>query len=292
MSASKEGKEKKPVATVVKIVEVESIAPSKDKRPTRMKLLNDVSASSPQTSPTKADKRSGIKGSRIKILNEDVLVAPKVEKRRSTKPTSPGASSTSTVKILNEKRIVPAEESALETTKIKISPPKRNKMDHYVLQPVKVENSKSASQATAAVTGDDEDTMAFILGDDDEVVPASISRSNGQEILVTEEEEEEEEDDLDEEGDSPGGSNKNSGPKAIKEIVEHVCGKCYKTFRRLMSLKKHLEFCRYDSGYHLRKAEMLKNLEKIEKDAIVLEKKDICFCCCESYDTFHVSIVV
>ncbi|EDV44166.1 suppressor of hairy wing, isoform B [Drosophila ananassae] len=287
MSAAKEGKEKKPVATVVKIVEVESVSPSKDKRPTRMKLLNNVSASSPQTSPPKTDKRSGPKGSRIKILNEDVLVAPKVEKRRSTKPTSPGATATSTVKILNEKRIVPAEDTALETTKIKISPPKRNKMDHYVLQPVKVENNKSASQATAGATGEDEDTIAFILGDDDEVVPASTSRSNGQEILVTEEEEEEEEDDLDEEGDSPGGSNKNSGHKAVKEIVEHVCGKCYKTFRRLMSLKKHLEFCRYDSGYHLRKAEMLKNLEKIEKDAIVLEKKDICFCCCESYDTFH-----
>lgn len=49
-----------------------------------------------------------------------------------------------------------------------------------------------------------------------------------------------------------------------------------------------MEFCRYDSGYHLRKNEMLKNLDKIEKDAITMEKKDVCFCCGESYDTFHV----
>lgn len=51
-----------------------------------------------------------------------------------------------------------------------------------------------------------------------------------------------------------------------------------------------MEFCRYDSGYHLRKNEMLKNLDKIEKDATTMEKKDVCFCCGESYDTFHVRI--
>lgn len=58
------------------------------------------------------------------------------------------------------------------------------------------------------------------------------------------------------------------------------------------SLKKHIDYCRFDSGYHLRKEEMLKNLEKIEKDAVIMEKKDVCFCCGESYDTFHVSFSI
>lgn len=53
-------------------------------------------------------------------------------------------------------------------------------------------------------------------------------------------------------------------------------------------MKKHLDYCRFDSGYEQRKEEMLKNLEKIEKDAVIMENKDVCFCCGESYDTYHV----
>ncbi|KAH8301301.1 hypothetical protein KR018_000267 [Drosophila ironensis] len=279
MSASKEGKEKK--AAVVDLV-----TPPKDKRPsTRMKLLNDVAASSAAAPPVKPEKRSSV-GARVKILNEEATL--KLDKRKASKTNSPASSSaTSPVKILNEKRITPAATSTIEPTKIKAAPSKRNKMDHYVLQAVKSETSKSVAQAKDDANGEDEATIAFILGDDDEVMPASLSRSNGQEIIMTEEDDEEEEDDDDDKGETTTRNTSIGSQGAIKEIVEHVCGKCYKTFRRVKSLKKHLEFCRYDSGYHLRKADMLKNLEKIEKDAVVLEKKDICFCCCESYDTFH-----
>ncbi|XP_037728806.1 protein suppressor of hairy wing [Drosophila subpulchrella] len=288
MSASKEGKDKK-----VKILGVENISPPKDKqRPaTRMKLLNDVGAggdpetspttttSSSKTSPNKQEKRGSVTGSRIKILNDEILANPKGEKRGAPKTPTP---TSSTVKILNEKRIPSATVTALETAKIKTSPNKRKKMEHYVLQAVKTENSKADTTVTVA-TEEDEETIAYILADDEEVVPGRIEDTNGQEIVVTEEE-----DDDKEEGDDDGdGEGNSSHGTKIKEIVEHVCGKCYKTFRRVQSLKKHLEFCRYDSGYHLRKADMLKNLEKIEKDAVVMEKKDICFCCSESYDTFH-----
>ncbi|XP_044250013.1 protein suppressor of hairy wing [Drosophila takahashii] len=280
MSASKEGKEKK-----IKILGVENISPPKDKRPaTRMKLLNEIgaagdpetttSSSSSKTPPSKQEKRGT--ASRIKILNEEILATPKAEKRGATKATA------STVKILNEKRLPSATVTAVETAKIKTSPSKRKKMEHYVLQAVKTENSKADTTVTVA-TAEDEETIAYILADDEEVVPGRIQDTNGQEIVVTEEDEDDKEDG---EEDAEGEGNSSHGAK-IKEIVEHVCGKCYKTFRRVQSLKKHLEFCRYDSGYHLRKADMLKNLEKIEKDAVVMEKKDICFCCSESYDTFH-----
>ncbi|XP_017076716.2 LOW QUALITY PROTEIN: protein suppressor of hairy wing [Drosophila eugracilis] len=285
MSASKEGKEKK-----IKILGMENISPPKDKRPaTRMKLLNDVAANvdpEASTSPSKAvgnkpEKRGSLGGSRIKILNEEILATPKAEKRSVIKTTN---TSTSTVKILNEKRTPSATVTAVEDVKIKTSPSKRKKMEHYVLQAVKTENSKADTTVTA-VAEEDDDTIAFILADDEEVVPGRIDNTNGQEIVVTEGEEDLEEDGEDDGEESSGKGN--STQTKIKEIVEHVCGKCYKTFRRVQSLKKHLEFCRYDSGYHLRKADMLKNLEKIEKDAVVMEKKDICFCCSESYDTFH-----
>ncbi|XP_032576213.1 protein suppressor of hairy wing [Drosophila sechellia] len=286
MSASKEGKEKKG-----KLLGVENISPPKDKRPaTRMKLLNDVGAgddseastttTTSRTPSNKQEKRGSVSGSRIKILNEEILGTPKTEKRGATKSSAPAAS---TVKILNEKKTPSATVTAVETAKMKASPSKKKKMEHYVLQAVKSENTKA--DTTVTVVTEEDDTIDFILADDEEVVPGRIESNNGQEIVVTEDDE-----DLGEDGDEDGEDSSgkgNSGQTKIKEIVEHVCGKCYKTFRRVQSLKKHLEFCRYDSGYHLRKADMLKNLEKIEKDAVVMEKKDICFCCSESYDTFH-----
>ncbi|KAH8232226.1 hypothetical protein KR032_002402 [Drosophila birchii] len=292
MSASKEGKDKK---VGIKVVGVENISPPKEaSRPaTRMKLLNEAAgAAAPSVSPTsKTEKRNSVGGggSRIKILNDDALGLPKNEKRGSLSKTSPrntNTASSTSVKILNVKR--PASSTVITAleTKIRASASKKQDMDHYVLQAVKTENSKQQAVTTArrAPTSNnaETETIAFILADDDEVVPGTLERTNGQEeIVVTEndEEEEEEEDGV--------ASKDETGKSGMKEIVEHVCGKCYKTFRRIKSLTKHLEFCRYDSGYHLRKADMLKNLEKIEKDAVVMEKKDICFCCSESYDTFH-----
>ncbi|XP_034665392.1 protein suppressor of hairy wing [Drosophila subobscura] len=254
--------------TVVKIIGVDKLCLPRVKGPTtRMKLLNDVAAS------VKPEKRGSLGGARIKILNEDALLTPKADKRSPQKTVSPSGS----VKILNEKRLAPSTATAVETTKIKTSPTKqKKKMDHYVLQAVKAENSKA--DTTSSVSEEDE-SIAFILADEDETEPVA-GRPNGEEIVVSSPEDDNGEDDaaVERTGGSQG---------AIKEMVEHVCGKCYKTFRRVKSLKKHLEFCRYDSGYHLRKADMLKNLEKIEKDAVVMEKKDICFCCSESYDTFH-----
>ncbi|XP_037944488.1 protein suppressor of hairy wing-like, partial [Teleopsis dalmanni] len=77
-----------------------------------------------------------------------------------------------------------------------------------------------------------------------------------------------------------------------KETVEdrtekHKCDNCSKSFKVFGMLKKHLAVCYLNSSYHSRKAEMIKNIQKIEEDAVKLEQENICFCCGESYDTFH-----
>ncbi|KAH8408013.1 hypothetical protein KR222_010721, partial [Zaprionus bogoriensis] len=273
---------------VIKILDVAQIAPPKEKRSgARMKLLNDLQPKGGGgKAPVKQEKRAS-----IKILNNDETTTPTATKndRRSAgkSSTTSSVSPAGSVKILNEKRTATSA-TPVETAKIKTSPNKKKKMDHYVLQAIKSENSSKADNSnTSTIEVEDEDTIDFILAENDDI-ELGASKGNDDEFVVSGVEED---DDDDEDGDDTlgeGSVNRTSGTNSdLKEMVEHVCGKCYKTFRRVKSLKKHLEFCRYDSGYHLRKADMLKNLEKIEKDAVVMEKKDICFCCSESYDTFH-----
>lgn len=292
MSASKDAAAAAPATNketstpVIRVMDVEKMVSLKAKRSgTRMKLLNDVTA---KAARPKQEKRTS-----IKILNNDEAQSSSKgsEKRATPKTVSPG------VKILNEKRITPSA-AAMETAKIKTSPSKKKKMDHYVLQAIKSENSK-ADNTTSVVVVEDDDTIDFILADDD-VELGDAAKENGEEFVVSGVEDDDDDEDDDDEDDEDGSGGGASGAKRksgnnnnneLKEMVEHVCGKCYKTFRRVKSLKKHLEFCRYDSGYHLRKADMLKNLDKIERDAVVMEKKDICFCCSESYDTFHVTAI-
>ncbi|XP_017483245.1 PREDICTED: protein suppressor of hairy wing isoform X1 [Rhagoletis zephyria] len=175
----------------------------------------------------------------------------------------------SAVKILNQraaKRAKPnSSESSTSPKHVKLSiansdatPANNSDMDHYVLKTIKEEGSVEGVE-----------TIAFVLSDQTEKQKdvTSAAGEAAEELQISDDEPE----------DTDGKS----------EMVEHVCGKCYKTFRRFSGLKNHMEFCRYDCGYHLRKNEMLKNLDKIEKDAITMENKDVCFCCGESYDTFH-----
>ncbi|XP_062124417.1 protein suppressor of hairy wing [Drosophila sulfurigaster albostrigata] len=275
--------------TVIKILDVALISSPKDKTRTgnRMKLLNDVPpAKGAKKAATVSPRVKQEKRASIKILNSSDEVAttttPKADKGKNNKTVSP----TGSVKILNEKRTASSTATpTTETAKIKTSPSKKKKMDHYVLQAIKSENSGSnkADNCSSSIVVDEEDTIDFILAENDDIELAP-GKANDDEFVVSGVEEDEDDDD---DALIEGGSNRTSGNNELKEMVEHVCGKCYKTFRRVKSLKKHLEFCRYDSGYHLRKADMLKNLEKIERDAVVMEKKDICFCCSESYDTFH-----
>ncbi|XP_054725584.1 protein suppressor of hairy wing [Anastrepha obliqua] len=185
-------------------------------------------------------------------------------KKSSSKVKEPG----SAVKILNErasKRSKPvSSESSTPAKHVKLSIGNSNTgenktdMDHYVLKTIKDEENVEGGE-----------TIAFVLSDQNEKQKDGTNAVGevAEELQISEEE-----------ADDTDGKN---------DMVEHVCGKCYKTFRRFSGLKNHMEFCRYDSGYHLRKNEMLKNLEKIEKDAITMENKDVCFCCNESYDTFH-----
>ncbi|XP_017849830.1 protein suppressor of hairy wing [Drosophila busckii] len=284
MSATKEAKKTDaaeagsgPSENGEAIIRIVDVTPAKEKRTgVRVKLLNEMCATPKGKASPKSEKR-------VKILNN--TESTKSPKRTATKTISPAGSA---VKILNDKRTV-STTAKVSTTKLKPSPNKKKKMDHYVLQAIKSEGSKADSNTTT-VTVDDDDTIDFIITENDEIeiVPEKATDDEFVVSGVDEESDEEEDDDNSVTLDKVK-ANKTAGglTNDIKEIVEHVCGKCYKTFRRVKSLKKHLEFCRYDSGYHLRKADMLKNLEKIEKDAVVMEKKDICFCCSESYDTFH-----
>lgn len=197
-------------------------------------------------------------------MKEEIVEETKSTTRRSS----------SGVKILNDEKIsaplaLPVMTSVpLSPTKqitLSIAKPKALKqknMDHYVLKTVKGEQNSEGL--------DEGETIDFILTENNEEDQGTkCSGEITEELHLSD-------DDQD-----------SAFTGSTQEIVEHVCGKCYKTFRRLKALKKHLDFCRFDSGYHLRKAEMLKNLEKIEKDAIIMEMKDVCFCCGESYDTFH-----
>lgn len=267
--------------SVIKIVDVATITTPKEKRTgARMKLLNDLqSKGSGGKASVKQEKRAS-----IKILNNEEVTTrtPKSDRRSTGKNSESPAGS---VKILNEKRSAPAA-TPVEMAKIKTPPSKKKKMDHYVLQAIKSENSAKVDNSKTTIEVEDDDTIDFILAENDDI---ELAGSKDNEFVVSSVEEDDDDDNKDSMGESS--VNRTSGTNSdLKEMVEHVCGKCYKTFRRVKSLKKHLEFCCYDSGYHLRKADMLKNLEKIEKDAVVMEKKDICFCCSESYDTFHVSV--
>uniref|UniRef100_A0A1I8MM40 C2H2-type domain-containing protein n=1 Tax=Musca domestica TaxID=7370 RepID=A0A1I8MM40_MUSDO len=180
------------------------------------------------------------------------------------------------IKILNDKQIKPPV-PAPPVKSVAMSPPKQirlsiaqsktpptalkqKKMDHYLMNLVKGEKD--------AEGGEDNETIDFVLTENVEAGTTGHSGEILEELQLSDDEEME-------------------TASRTQEIVEHVCGKCFKTFRRLKGLKKHLDYCRFDSGYEQRKEEMLKNLEKIEKDAVIMENKDVCFCCGESYDTYH-----
>lgn len=147
-----------------------------------------------------------------------------------------------------------------------------NKMDHYVMQTVKLEPNAVGKHAET------EETIDFVLTASDNDHQPTLSGEITEELHL---------DNGDGDGDDDEDSENSS--ERPQEIIEHVCGKCFRTFRRLKGLKKHLDYCRFDSAYRQRKAEMLNNLKKIEKDAVMMENKDVCFCCGESYDTYHVS---
>ncbi|XP_037943577.1 zinc finger protein 23-like [Teleopsis dalmanni] len=70
-------------------------------------------------------------------------------------------------------------------------------------------------------------------------------------------------------------------------IQKHICGKCHKSFRRFSEFKKHSAFCQFDSDYHLRKADMMKNTEKIEREAINMESTS---CSSNTYKTISCEV--
>ncbi|XP_073818181.1 suppressor of Hairy wing [Musca autumnalis] len=211
-------------------------------------------------------------------MSTTTKIIPKQEKKDESNALAP-ASKNEGIKILNDEQFkTPAPKTPKVVTSVQMSPPKQitlsiakaktpattlkqKKMDHYLMNMVKGEKD--------AEDGEEHETIDFVLNENIEDTTTGHTGEILEELQISDE---------DDEMDTAS---------RTQEIVEHVCGKCFKTFRRLKGLKKHLDYCRFDSGYEQRKEEMLKNLEKIEKDAVIMENKDVCFCCGESYDTFH-----
>ncbi|XP_075145738.1 suppressor of Hairy wing [Haematobia irritans] len=203
--------------------------------------------------------------SKIKVEKKDSISAPRVINLINEKQTP--KSEVVPVMTAISVPLCPTNTNQMNMafSKPKVSPSslKQKKMDHYLMHTVKGEQNAE---------DDGEETINFILTENTDVGTTKPSGEILEEVQLSDDADDDEVD---------------AQSERTQEIVEHVCGKCFKTFRRLKGLKKHLDYCRFDSGYDLRKQEMLRNLEKIEKDAVIMENKDVCFCCGESYDTFH-----
>lgn len=74
-----------------------------------------------------------------------------------------------------------------------------------------------------------------------------------------------------------------------KQVVEHVCAKCSKTYASLQALKRHLNLCR-----NLPKDETISTEDKDFSTINVTESKyeTVCFCCNEDKSTAHVRYFV
>lgn len=132
--------------------------------------------------------------------------------------------SNSGVKILNDEKITtPIPFKIPVMTSVPLSPPKQitlsiakpkkemkqQNMDHYVMKTVKGEKNSD--------TGVEEsETIDFVLADNNE---EELSKPSGE---ITEELHLSDDDDRD-----------STFTASTQEIVEHVCGKCFKTFRRI-----------------------------------------------------------
>lgn len=151
---------------------------------------------------------------------------------KEEKKASPSSNMGVGVKILNDKKKkVPSLPLQLPVmTSVPLSPPKQitlsiakpkkpvtkeKKMDHYLMQTIKGEKNAEGVEGP--------ETIDFILTDnnEDDDGNGGITKPSGEiteELRLTDEEEHD---------GAQGGNEK------TEEIVEHVCGKCFKTFRRL-----------------------------------------------------------
>lgn len=138
--------------------------------------------------------------------------------KQKDKKGAPSKAPSAGIKILNDKTIKPAAPPTPAVTSVPLSPPKQvtmsiakpkvlkqKNMDHYVMKTVKGEKHTD--------TGVEEsETIDFILADNEEEEEGKPTGEITEELHLS--------DDDDDIG-------------STQEIVEHVCGKCFKTFRKI-----------------------------------------------------------
>lgn len=131
------------------------------------------------------------------------------------------------------------------------------------------------------------------------VINVKINEANEIELVEVDDvpesdlEDEEENEIPDQEEDDPELVPNNDGTMSIKltdkkntkTIVEHVCGKCAKTYSTFSALKRHLNLCR-----NLPKNEIVSDANDFSNiDINDPEYETFCFCCNEDKTTAHVS---
>lgn len=170
--------------------------------------------------------------------------------------------------LLNTKKPIKTAEDEVEPKDIAAA---EKSTEHYVLTEFKHDKEEQ------------EDEINFILSDKIDGNAEGPLAECTEEIVI----DEEVVDENHEENVETNGEDIDNLVVKTQEIVEHICGKCFKSFRTVKALKRHIAFCLFSADLVSRRQEMLQNIDKIEKEALHMHKKDICFCCGDSYDTCH-----